>query len=103
MDPKIFTRMTTSQLFTITKSYHHRQLKILFHHYYQLGKGSNWTIHLSEDIIADLRLHLSWEIGMNVFDYHKFPRYILGEMVLDRFKKLGILSYILKAIEKNMR
>ena len=103
MDPKIITRITTSRLFTETQKYHHRMLKDLFHRYYQIDKGPSWTIHLSEDIIADLRLHLSWELGMNVFSYHSFPKYILGRMVLDRFQELGILPFILKAIKNNMR
>ena len=103
MDPRTFTRMTTSRLFINTKMYHRRQLRALFERYYQSNKGSNWTIHLSEEIIADLRLHLSWEMGMNVFDYHKFPKYIPGQMVIDKLKFLGILPFILEAIENNMR
>ena len=103
MDPKVFSRMTASVLFKATKEYHQRQLKVMFHRYYQPEKGSNWIIFLSEEIISDLRLHVSWELGLNVFDYHCFPRYILGKMIIDIFEKKGELPFIIKALEKNMR
>ena len=99
MKRKVYKKMTASELFQTTKEYHHRKLKIMFHRYYQIEKGPNWTVYLSTEMIRDLRLHLSWELGMNVFDYHSYPRYILGKMVLDRFQEIGILSYMLKSFE----
>ena len=103
IDTKVFTKMTASLLFKTTKDYHHRKLKNMFHQYYCPDQGPNWIISLSEDTIRDLRLHLSWELGMNVFDHHIFPKYILGKMIIDRFEDIGILSYIVKAITNNMR
>ena len=103
MDPEVFARMTTSILFKTTKEYHQRQLRLMFHRYYQPRYGPNWIIYLSDDIIRDLRLHLSWEIGKNVFDKKLFPRYIIGKMILDKFEKIGILPFLLKAIEYDRR
>lgn len=103
MKTKVFKRMTASVLFTTTKDYHHRQLKKMFHRYYNPDKGPNWIIPLSEDVIRDLRLHLSWELGMCVFNHHNYPKYIIGKMIINRFEELGLLSYIVQAIVKNMR
>ena len=55
-----------------------------------------WTKDLSEQVINDLRLHLSWDLGMRMFYLNREQ---LGTRILCRFKELGTLSFMTKFIK----
>ena len=55
-----------------------------------------WTKDLSEQVINDLRLHLSWDLGMCMFYLNREQ---LGARILCRFKELGILLFMIKFIK----
>ena len=54
-----------------------------------------WTKHLSQQVIDDLRLHLSWDLGIRTFTW---SREVVGTRILYRFKELGILLFMKKVI-----
>ena len=55
-----------------------------------------WTKDLSEQVINDLRLHLSWDLGMRMFYLNREQ---LGTRILCRFKELGTLLFMMKFVK----
>ena len=54
-----------------------------------------WTKDLPQQVINDLRLHLSWDLGIRVFEW---SRESIGTRILLRFKELGMLLFMKKVI-----
>ena len=54
-----------------------------------------WTRDLSDEVISDLRLHLSWDLGLRTFNW---SREAVGTRILYRFKELGILLFMKQVI-----
>ena len=82
--------------------YHRRRLRELFRAHFKPFKTDEvWTKSLSEQVINDLRLHLSWDLGIRVFDW---SREAIGTKIIYRFKELGILLFMKKVIfdDRNM-
>ena len=50
-----------------------------------------WTKDLPERLINDLRLHLSWDLGLRTFDW---SREAIGTRVICRFKESGVLILV---------
>ena len=64
-------------------------------HYDPSKKDEEWTNDLPEQIINDLRLHLSWDLHIKMFD---LKRDQIGLRILYRFKELGILLFLKNVI-----
>ena len=90
------SKSTLTNLFHTSIGYHRRRLRELFReHYNPFNTEHVWTKHLSERVINDLRLHLSWDLGVRTFQWSKEA---VGTRILYRFKELGILLFMKKVI-----
>lgn len=96
INPTVHTKMSMSRLFKAIKAYHCRKLKEKFRRHYKPWRTGNWTSRVSKKTLNDLRLHLSWELGMNTFHWDKYK---IGNEIIRRFEELGILSFLKKIIE----
>ena len=68
----------------------------MFRKYYKPNDtDSVWTTNLPERVIEDLRLHLSWDLGIRSFGW---SRESIGTRIIHRFKELGILLFMTKII-----
>ena len=89
---KIVYKMTLSVLFRKTKEYHVNELKLLFQKYNQPVTSDEenkiWTSNMSESTLNKLRLHLSWAMGLNTFEW---DRQNVGEQTVLTLKQLGLL------------
>ena len=87
--------MQLSVLFRKTEEYHVNQLKLLFHKYRRPVTSDEisktWTSDMSESTLNKLRLHLSWAMGMNAFDW---DRRNIGEQTIETLKQLGYYKVI---------
>ena len=54
-----------------------------------------WTKDLPERLINDLRLHLSWDLGLRTFDW---SREAIGTRIICRFKELGVFLFMKKVM-----
>ena len=98
--PTIYSKMTMSHLFKTTKEYHRRKLKEKFRKYYKPWKTGNWTSRVSKSTLNDIRLHLSWELGMNTFHLNKYQ---VGNEIVRIYKESGILPFLIKIIEDDRK
>ena len=90
------SKTTMTNLFRNSVTYHRRRLREMFRSYYNpLKTDVVWTKHLSEQVINDLRLHLSWDLGLRTFSW---SREAIGTRIIYRFKELGILLFMKKVI-----
>lgn len=85
--------MQQSVLFRKTEEYHENKLKMFFQKHYQPKKNSyevnkEWALHISDSKLNNLRLHLSWSMGINTFEW---DRHNLGEQTIIQLLKLGEL------------
>ena len=88
-----------TSLFTNTERYHKRKLRELFRRHYDPSVNDHvWTTHLSEDVVNELRLHLSWELGIRTFQW---SREAVGTRILIRFEELGILLFMKHIIKQD--
>ena len=93
---QVILKSTLTNLFQSSVLYHRRRLRELFRKYYDPFKPEEvWTKRLSEQVIKDLHLHLSWDLGLRTFTW---SREALGTRILYRFKELGILLFMKKVI-----
>ena len=93
---EVIQKDTLTNLFQISVQYHRRRLRELFReHYNPFNTEHVWTKYLSDRVINDLRLHLSWDLGVRTFQWSKEA---VGTHVLCRFKELGILLFMKKVI-----
>ena len=100
-DSSTISKSTLTDLFHYSRLYHRRRLRELFRiHYNPFKTDVVWTKDLPDQLISDLRLHLSWDIGLRTFDW---SREAIGTRILLRFEELGILLFLKKVIidEKN--
>ena len=86
------SKTTLTNLFHTSVGYHRRRLREIFRtHYNPFNTDAVWTKDLSERVINDLRLHLSWDIGLRTFDW---SRETIGTRIIHRFKELGIFLFM---------
>ena len=64
-------------------------------HYNPHQSTAVWTKDLPQRLIDDLRLHLSWDLGLRTFDW---SREAIGTRVICRFKESGIFLFMKKVI-----
>ena len=87
---------TLTNMFQLSVLYHRRKLRELFRKYYNpLKTDGVWTSDLSDKVICDLRLHLSWDLGLRTFDWSKEA---IGTRIILRFQEMIILLFITKVI-----
>ena len=88
------TRLTN--LFRFSEVYHQRKLREMFRMYYiPFQTDEEWTRNLSDQVINDLRLHLSWDLKIKVFDLNREQ---IGRSIVSRFRELGILLFLQNVI-----
>ena len=100
-DNQIFTIRRDPTLFVETRKYHNRAMKRLFLKYYEPlstnGKvNKNWTISMSKTDMYDLRIHLSWVIGINTFDWKDYK---VGKKILRIYQETNqflFLNHLIK-------
>ena len=95
--PKVIYKMSQSLLFQRTEEYHENSLKRLFKEHYKPIMSSDvinkeWTTNMSESTLNQLRLHLSWTMGINTFEW---DRRNLGEQTLQKLQKLKVLRSLI--------
>lgn len=91
-DGKLFSKVHLNNLFRQTELYHRRKLREMFRQYYNPGESMCvWTTHLPEKVIQELRVHLSWELGIRTF---RWSREAIGTRIILRFQELGIFLFM---------
>ena len=84
--------MQLSDLFRKTEEYQENDLILMFQKYnppVTSGEENKiWTSNLSESTLNKLRLHLSWAMGLNTFEW---DRQTIGEQTILTLRKLGSL------------
>jgi hypothetical protein len=82
-------KMQQSLLFRKTEEYHQNELTLLFEEHYRQVKSdevnNKWASNLTESTLNKLRLHLSWTMGINTFEW---DRNNVGEQTIVTLKKL---------------
>ena len=90
------SKTTLTDLFHNSVVYHRRRLREIFIRCYNPFKtDAVWTKDLPERTINDLRLHLSWDLGLRTFNW---TREAVGTRIIYRFKELGTLLFMKKVI-----
>ena len=105
MDETKVTIRKDPTLFLETTKYHKRALKRLFLKYYEplstTGKvNKTWTIPFNKTDIQDLRIHLSWTIGVNTLDWEENT---VGKVILELYQEnnqFPFLEHVLKKYKK---
>ena len=92
-----------SKLFIMTQQYHKKCLQEVFLRYYEpLCKGFSpnihWTTHISMEVMSDLRMHLSWVFGGDVTHWTDGQ---IGKKIVQMYKKLGLLPFLVNEIRKH--
>ena len=89
---KIVYKMQLSVLFRKTEEYHVNELKQMFQKYNQPVTSDEenkiWTSNMSESTFNKLRLHLSWAMGLNTFEW---DRQNVGEQTVLTLNQLELL------------
>ena len=101
-DQTTFTIRKDPTLFVETRKYHNRAMKRLFLKYYEPlstnGKvNKNWTIPVNKTDMHDLRIHLSWVIGMKTFDWLDYK---VGNEILKVYQETNqflFLNHLVKS------
>jgi len=92
MSTEVIFKSVLTNLFQLSVMYHRRRLREIFRkHYNPFKTNAVWTNDLSERLINDLRLHLSWDLGVRAFDWSKEE---IGTRIIYRFKELGIFLFM---------
>ena len=93
---ELISKTTLTNLFHNSVGYHRRRLREIFRTYYQpFNAVAVWTKHLPQQVINDLRLHLSWDLGLRTFDWNREQ---IGTRIIYRFRELGIFLFMKKII-----
>ena len=81
-----------TNLFRCSEVYHRRKLREMFRKYYMPFRSDHrWTRDLPEQVISDLRLHLSWDLKIRVFDLNRRQ---IGTRIVSRYKELGTYVFL---------
>jgi len=86
-----------------TRVYHNKRLRELFMKYYEPlcnGKKVNkyWSLHINKEVLTELRLHLSWALGYDVFCLNDER---IERKILKTYKKSKVLPFLLKVIRES--
>ena len=98
---EVVSKTTLTNLFQVSVLYHRRRLREIFRaHYQPLNTDVVWTKDLPERLINELRLHLSWDLGIRTFNW---TREAIGTRIIYRFRELGILLFMKKIISDDRK
>ena len=64
-------------------------------HYNPHQSTAVWTKDLPQRLIDDLRLHLSWDLGLRTFTW---SREAIGTRIIHGFKELGVFLFMKKVM-----
>ena len=89
---EVVSKDILTNLFQYSVGYHRRRMREIFIKHYKPDKNDAvWTKDLPEQVIHDLRLHLSWDLGIRLFFLNRDQ---LGTRIICRFKELGIFLFM---------
>ena len=103
---KSTNKMSSFNKFKTIHEYHYDCLKYMFRLHYKtwciIRKERNqyWTLHLSDSVIHELRVHLSWVVIKDSGVFH-LTKLEIGIKILMIFKNRKILRKLLKIIRKD--
>ena len=102
MTDEVVSKSVLTNLFHLSVGCHRRRLREIFRLYYNPwgNDQSVWTKHLPQQVMDDLRLHLSWDLGLRTFDW---SREAIGTRIIHRFKELGVLLFMKKIIKDDRK
>ena len=98
--------MSSIDKFKTIHEYHFDCLKNMFHLHYKTWRitrkyrNEYWTLHLSDSVIHELRVHLSWVVVKDPTVFH-LTRLQIGKKILMVFKQKKILRKLLKIIRND--
>ena len=99
LKPHTMFKMQQSIIFRKTKEHHKICLREMFLEYYLPTSSGDvnkeWTTNLSERTMNKFRVHLSWVMGLSVFEWS--PRQI-GNQIMETFKKSGVFKSLTEVI-----
>ena len=85
--PSVIYKMQQTVLFQRTLKHHELCLKEMFRENYQSTSSGDenreWASNLSDTTMEKFRVHLSWVMGCNVFDWSKEN---IGQQILESLK-----------------
>ena len=90
------SKSTLTNLFHTSYGYHRRRLREIFRAHFNPYEKHVWTKDLSQRVLNELRLHLSWDLGIRTFHW---SREAIGTRIIYRFKELGILLFMKQIIK----
>ena len=64
-------------------------------YYWPIRADDEWNIGISHDVIQEFKLHLSWQLGKNVFHLNRTQ---IGLEILSTYKQMGVLLFLKKII-----
>ena len=102
--PFVIYRMQQSVLFQKTLQYHESRLKKIFMKHYRHtscdDENWKWTSNLSDKMMEKLQVHLSWVMGLNVFEW---DRENIGKQTIETYKKMGVFHNLVEMMLKGKR
>ena len=104
MSSSTFTIRRDPTLFLETRKYHSRTMKQMFLKHYQprpsgMKLNKKWTRNMSVSDMFDLRIHLTWVLGMKVFNWSNNK---IGRAVLRVYSRTGELTFLINVVRNNM-
>ena len=96
---EFISKITLSNLFHTSLGYHRRRLREIFRSYYKPNADVVWTTNIPQQVINDLLLHLSWDLGHRVFYMNREQ---LGTRITCRFKELGTFLFMKHVIVNDL-
>ena len=93
LKPRKMYKMQQSIIFRKTEEHHKICMREMFLEYYLPTSSGDvnkeWTTNLSEKTMNKFRVHLSWVMGLSVFEWS--PR-LIGNQIIETFKKSGVFK-----------
>ena len=93
--PRVIHKIQQTVLFQRTLRHHELCLKEMFREHYQPTSSGDenreWASNLSDTTMEKFRVHLSWVMGLNVFEW---DRQNIGNQILKTLKEQGVLEFI---------
>lgn len=100
---KTFVIRRDPTLFLESRKFHQRAMKKIFLNNYKPllngRKNRSWTLELDTSTLRDLRIHLTWVIGMNVLRWDSRK---IGKKILKTYKHTGELKFLVHMIKNNL-
>lgn len=99
LKPRKMFKMQQSIIFRKTEEHHKICMREMFLEYYLPTSSGDvnkeWTTNISEKTMNKFRVHLSWVMGLSVFEWS--PQQI-GNQIIETFKKSGVFKSLTEVI-----